>query len=153
MRAHEYEGVVHIHSVYSDGSGTIEEIMQAATELELDFAIITDHNTLKARADGYEGYYFNASGHPTLCLISYEANDLYDQNHYLALGVSKTVHKRKLASEYVEAVREVGGFGVIAHPHEQRDASRNIRRFLGRSGAPVSTALKFGIKCQNGWKA
>lgn len=122
MRAHEYEGVVHIHSVYSDGSGTIEEIMRAATELELDFAIITDHNTLKSRADGYEGYYFNAHGHPTLCLVSYEANDLYDQNHYLALGVSKTVHKKKPASEYVDAVREVGGFGVIAHPHEQREA-------------------------------
>jgi hypothetical protein len=122
MRTYEYEGVVHIHSIYSDGSGTIEEIMRAATELELDFAIITDHNTLKSRADGYEGYYFNTNGHPTLCLISYEANDLYNQNHYLALGVSKTVHKRKLASEYVEVVREVGGFGVIAHPHEQRDA-------------------------------
>ncbi|MFQ3609276.1 MAG: CehA/McbA family metallohydrolase [Chloroherpetonaceae bacterium] len=122
MRAHEYEGVVHIHSIYSDGSGTIEEIMQAATELGLDFAIITDHNTLKSRADGYEGYYFNADGHATMCLISYEANDLYDQNHYLALGVSKTVHKRKHASEYVDAVREVGGFGVIAHPHEQREA-------------------------------
>jgi hypothetical protein len=122
MSAYEYEGVVHIHSVYSDGSGTIEEIMQAATELGLDFAIITDHNTLKSRTDGYEGYYFNEHGHPTLCLISYEANDLYDQNHYLAFGVSKTVHKKKYASDYVEAVREVGGFGVIAHPHEQREA-------------------------------
>lgn len=122
MRTYEYEGVVHIHSVYSDGSGTIEEIMQAATELELDFAIITDHNTLKSREDGYEGYYFNAKGHPTLCLISYEVNDLHDQNHYLAMGVSETVHKKKPASEYVNAVREAGGFGVIAHPHEQREA-------------------------------
>lgn len=129
MRAYEYEGVVHIHSVYSDGSGTIEEIMQAATELGLDFVVITDHNTLKSRADGYEGYYFNAGGQTTLCLISYEANDLYDQNHYLALGVSKTVHKNKPASEYVDAVREVGGFGVIAHPHERREAFENYPPF------------------------
>ncbi|MCS6989065.1 MAG: CehA/McbA family metallohydrolase [Chloroherpetonaceae bacterium] len=122
MRDFECEGVIHVHSIYSDGSGTIEEIMQAATELGLDFVIVTDHNTLKARADGYEGYYFNDQRHLTLCLISYEANDIYDQNHYLALGVSKTVHKRKPASDYVEAVREAGGFGVIAHPHERREA-------------------------------
>lgn len=129
MRNCECEGVIHVHSVYSDGSGAIEEIMRAATELGLDFVIVTDHNTLKARADGYEGYYFNARHRPTLCLISYEVNDLRDQNHYLALGVSRTMHKRKSALEYVEAAREAGGFGVIAHPHEKRDAFENYPPF------------------------
>jgi hypothetical protein len=46
---------------------------------------------------------------------------MHDQNHYLSLGLDRTVHKRKSAKEYAAAVREAGGFGFIAHPHEKRD--------------------------------
>jgi hypothetical protein len=37
------KGVYHMHSVFSDGKGTIEEITQAAASLNLDFVILTDH--------------------------------------------------------------------------------------------------------------
>jgi len=43
----EYVGAIHIHSVYSDGTGNIEDIAQAAYETGLDFIMMTDHNTLK----------------------------------------------------------------------------------------------------------
>ncbi len=45
------EGVIHIHSTYSNGGGTLNEIGQAAQSLGLDFAIVTDHDTLKGKRD------------------------------------------------------------------------------------------------------
>ena len=44
---YEYVGAIHIHSVYSDGTGKIEEIAKAAYDSDLDFIMMTDHNTLK----------------------------------------------------------------------------------------------------------
>lgn len=37
------KGVYHMHSIFSDGKGTVDDIAAAARELGLDFAIITDH--------------------------------------------------------------------------------------------------------------
>lgn len=37
------KGVYHLHSIFSDGKGTIEEITQAASSLNYDFVILTDH--------------------------------------------------------------------------------------------------------------
>ena len=45
---HDYVGVIHIHTRYSDGAGTIEEIARNANAQQLDYLIVTDHNTLKA---------------------------------------------------------------------------------------------------------
>ena len=37
-------GVLHVHSVHSDGVGDVDEIVAAAKRARLDFVIITDHN-------------------------------------------------------------------------------------------------------------
>ena len=47
----ERTGALHIHSRYSDGTGTIEEILSAARGAGLDFVVLTDHDSL-ARAPG-----------------------------------------------------------------------------------------------------
>ena len=39
---HEYSGAVHIHSVYSDGTGKIEDIARAAYDSGVDFIMMTD---------------------------------------------------------------------------------------------------------------
>jgi hypothetical protein len=40
----EYKkGVYHMHTVFSDGRGTIEDIARAAAPMDLDFIIVTDH--------------------------------------------------------------------------------------------------------------
>ena len=54
---HEYVGALHIHSVYSDGTGTVKEIINYAREVGLDYLILTDHNTVKALKEGCEGWY------------------------------------------------------------------------------------------------
>jgi nitrogenase molybdenum-iron protein alpha/beta subunit len=41
IMGYDYKGAIHVHSTYSDGTGTVEEIMQAANEAGLDFVVIT----------------------------------------------------------------------------------------------------------------
>ncbi|MBI5648407.1 MAG: PHP domain-containing protein [Ignavibacteriae bacterium] len=112
---YEYVGAIHIHSVYSDGTGRIPDIARAASEVGLDFIMMSDHNTLKAKKDGLEGWRDNV-----MVLIGYEINDRHDRNHYLAFGLDSTVGVRITAQEYVRRVKERGGVGFLAHPDEKR---------------------------------
>lgn len=123
---YEYSGSMHMHSRFSDGSGTVEEIIKAANEVNLDFIILTDHNTMKAKDEGYEKWHDN-----TLLIVGYEVNDKKNRNHYVALGTDtvKGSFERlpdgdmgsvKTAAEYVRDIKEAGGFGFIAHPFEKR---------------------------------
>lgn len=111
----EYVGAIHMHSIYSDGSGEVPQIARFADEIGLDYIILTDHNTLRALDEGYENWYGN-----TLCLVGSELNDKENKNHYLALGINKTYSTRISAKEYVRKVKEDGGIGFLAHPHEKR---------------------------------
>jgi PHP domain len=111
----EYVGAIHIHSIYSDGSGKVEDIAKAASENGLDYIILTDHNTLRALEEGYEKLYDN-----TFFLVGYEINDKENKNHYLALRTNEAFSTRMTAKEYVKKVNESGGFGFAAHPLEKR---------------------------------
>ncbi len=112
---HQVVGCIHIHSRYSDGTGTIPEISNIAKESGLDFIMITDHNHLRGLIKGEEGWYGNV-----LTIIGYEINDIDDTNHYLAFGLPEEVNKHLPAPQYVRQVRLNGGFGIIAHPDEKR---------------------------------
>jgi hypothetical protein len=114
---HEYVGVIHIHSTYSDGSRPIPEIAQIASDVGLDYLMFTDHNTLQPKKDGMEGWY-----HGVLISTGYEINDANDLNHYLAFGLDTELPQSMGPAEYVKAVNTKGGFGIIAHPDEKRSA-------------------------------
>ena len=131
----EYSGSIHMHSKYSDGSGTVEEIAKYATESDLDFIILTDHNTLKAKVKGYEKWYKNL-----ILIVGYEVNDLKNRNHYLVFGMDKVIGtyeklpdgdtgNRLSAAEYVKEVKEKGGIGFLAHPHEKRNKIPHLKAY------------------------
>ncbi len=111
----EYIGAIHIHSIFSDGSGEVIDIVNAAKEIGLDFIILTDHNTLRALQEGCEGWYDD-----TLLLVGCEINDKENKNHYLAFGINDAFSTRISAKEYIRKVKESGGIGFLAHPHEKR---------------------------------
>ena len=54
---HEIIVNLHMHTRYSDGSGTHKDIAEAAMKTGLDAVIVTDHNVL---VQGLEGYYRSA---------------------------------------------------------------------------------------------
>lgn len=107
---YDYRGIIHCHSVYSDGSGTIEEIMAAANEAGAKYLILTDHNTRQTLKKGKEGWYGDC-----LLLIGEEVS-LFD-GHYVALNVPPAAFKfGPEAQPTIDDITELGGFGIIAHP-------------------------------------
>ena len=111
----EYVGSIHMHSTFSDGTGEILDIARFADEVGLDFIMLTDHNTLRALQEGFEKWYGN-----TLLLVGCEINDKENKNHYLAFGIDEAFSTRTPAKKYVAKVKELGGIGFLAHPHEKR---------------------------------
>ncbi len=115
----EYVGAIHVHSSFSDGSGNVKDIGNIANEAGLDFILLTDHNTLRALNEGYEGWYGK-----TLLLVGCEINDKENKNHYLAFGINDTISTRLPAKEIVVKVKDAGGIGFIAHPLEKRSSMK-----------------------------
>jgi hypothetical protein len=74
---------------------------------------------MRARKEGKEGWHDK-----TFLLVGAELNDKRNLNHYLALGIDKTFSTRISAKEYVAKVKEKGGIGFIAHPHEERSSMK-----------------------------
>jgi hypothetical protein len=111
---HDLACVVHLHSTYSDGTGTVKQIAKAAGRSGADVVLLTDHDTLAAKRNGEEGWYGNV-----LLLVGEEVSPRR-RNHYLAFGIDAEIdHSRLDAAGICDAVRAGGGFGFAAHPFSQ----------------------------------
>jgi hypothetical protein len=116
---HDLACVVHLHSLYSDGTGTVPEIARAAQRARADVVLLTDHDTLEAKRRGEEGWYGSV-----LLLVGEEVSPRR-RNHLLAFGLEKEIDHQGLDADGIcRAVRAGGGFGFAAHPW-----SRGSERF------------------------
>ena len=100
----------HIHSMYSDGSSTIEEIIRSAMEKGLHGIAITDHNTL-------EGYHkAKARDSDLLKIPGFEVST--DAGHVLVLGLERLPSGIETISyeDLIGWARRLGGSTVLAHP-------------------------------------
>jgi hypothetical protein len=101
---------VHVHSTYSDGTATVPDLLSAARDAGADAVLLTDHDTLGARRDGWEGMHESV-----FLLVGIEISP--KQGHYLAFGVDEELsHHGRSAREIAAAVRAAGGIGFAAHP-------------------------------------
>lgn len=108
----EYVGNLHVHSTYSDGTGTVTQIVEAAQKAGIDFVGINDHRTLAALRNGEEGWHG-----PVLVLVGMESNDRY--HHYLSYGIKEEVaDNTEYPQAVIDQVADQGGIGFIAHPFE-----------------------------------
>jgi hypothetical protein len=102
-------GVFHVHSVRSDGTGTLDEIAAAAARAGLQFVVVTDHGN-GTRAPEPPAYRAGV-----LCIDGVEIST--DRGHYVAIDLPKAPYPLAGdASDVIEDVRRLGGFGVAAHP-------------------------------------
>ena len=53
----EIQGVLHVHTTHSDGSGSVADVVEAAQKTGVDFVVLTDHNTMRAKHEGWEGWH------------------------------------------------------------------------------------------------
>src|SRR6266498_6012642 len=77
-----YRGALHMHTIYSDGTGTVEELARAARAAGLRWIIVTDHDTL-------EGQRFEGWIDGVLVIVDHEITP--DRNHFLALNVDEVI--------------------------------------------------------------
>ncbi len=115
---HEITINLHMHTTYSDGTGSHADIAAAAIQSGLDAVIVTDHNVW---VQGVEGYY-GEGDEKVLLMVGEEVHDQARQpqkNHLLVFGA-----KRQMATlaEYpqflIDGVNEAGGLAFIAHPND-----------------------------------
>ena len=110
-----YSGAIHVHSTYSDGGGTVADIVRAGQDTGLDFLILTDHDTLQPRYDGHQGYHDGL-----LLLVGEEVNT--SAGHLLALGVGRDVDQDGPLGlpALIDEISEAGGVSIAAHPTGRR---------------------------------
>jgi len=115
---HELIVNLHMHTTYSDGTGSHQEIARAALLAGLDAAIVTDHNVL---VTGHEGYHKHGKQR-FLLLVGEEIHDqarVPQKNHLLVFNAN-----RELATfaadpqNLIDNVRRAGGLAFIAHPYD-----------------------------------
>lgn len=114
-------GAIHLHTTYSDGGVSIQELIGAAQDVGLDYIVVTDHMTLDGLSDGFEGFHNDLS-----VLVGYEHHDQEKKNHYLALGVDQVFNSVFKPQQYIDAIKETGGIGFLAHPAEKRNYFGNL---------------------------
>ena len=108
--------VIHIHSTYSDGTATIPEVLAAAGEVGADAVLLTDHDTLGARRDGWEGRHDDV-----FLVVGTEISPKH--GHYLAFGVEREIpHAGLSAIQIADAVRAAGGARLRRPPVFHRRA-------------------------------
>jgi predicted metal-dependent phosphoesterase TrpH len=104
---------LHMHSTYSDGIGTIEEILDhVQNETDLDVIAITDHDviegSLRARDLWAKGSYrFDF-------IVGEEVST--NEGHLLGLFVEKRIPPGLSVERSIDLIHEQGGLAVIAHP-------------------------------------
>ncbi len=102
--------VAHVHTTYSDGTATVPELLAAARDAEVEAVLLTDHDSLGARRDGWEGPHDGV-----FLLVGTEVSPKH--GHYLAFGVEHEIpHAGRSALQIATAVRTAGGVGFAAHP-------------------------------------
>src|SRR5918999_5751775 len=108
---HDLACVVHLHSTYSDGTGTVPQIARAGRHAGADIVLLTDHDTLEAKRRGEERWYGDV-----LVLVGTEVSPRR-RNHYLAFGLEREIdHDGLDAAGICRAVRDAGGFGFAPPP-------------------------------------
>ncbi len=114
---HDLACVVHLHSLYSDGTGTVPEIARAARRAGVDVVLLTDHDTLEAKRRGEQGW------HGSVLVLVGEEVTPPQSDHTLAFGHEREIDHRGLsAAQICAAIRAAGGIAFAAHPFSRGSA-------------------------------
>ena len=113
---HELVINLHMHTTYSDGSGSYADLGKAALRTGVDVLLVTDHNVL---VKGMDSYY--RDGKKRALVLSCE--EIHDQardpqkNHLLVFGTDMELSGfADDPQTLINAVRSQGGLCFLAHP-------------------------------------
>jgi len=103
---------LHVHSLWSDGMQSPEEVVRAAAG-RVDVLALTDHDTIHGARIAQE----YAQDHPELgvdVIVGEEVSTL--NGHVLALYIEEAIPPRLSAERTIELIHEQDGIAVAAHP-------------------------------------
>lgn len=107
----ELEGVYHMHSRFSDGHRTMDEIASVAAAAGMDFVVVTDHGAPNRGS-------LAAAGRRNGVLVLAGTEISSNRGHLAALGFDPPAQDfSRLADNAAAQVAAAGGFTVIAHPY------------------------------------
>lgn len=110
-------GVSHIHTSRSDGTGTPDEVAEAASRAGLQFVVLTDHGDGSRQSDPPQ------YRHGILCLDAVEISTT--GGHYIGIDMARAPYPLGgEARDVVEDVARLGGFGIVAHPDSPKSDLR-----------------------------
>ena len=109
----EIEGVYHIHTAFSDGRKSLDEIAKLASQADIDFIILTDHGN-----PNHESYSSQGWKEGVLVLAGSELS--VSRGHLVALDFE--LPSRNFSQNTEDAFYEIragGGFSIISHPYSK----------------------------------
>lgn len=115
----EYSMAVHVHSRYSDGTGTVAAILRDAQANQVDILMLTDHDTRQGAQNPGEGYFGR-----TLLLVGAEISP--PQNHLLVMFLDDLVSPEERWAEIVSQVSSQGGLSFVAHPNDHGNSTLRL---------------------------
>ena len=118
----EQVGALHLHSRYSDGAGVVEDMVRWGRRARLDFLVLSDHDTLAAMREGWQGRH----GCLTV-LIGAEITSRH-RGHLVAMRVRHCEgYAVAPTAGMLDAISAQGGYGIVAHPMGKHKPSMRIR--------------------------
>jgi predicted metal-dependent phosphoesterase TrpH len=133
-------GVLHVHSVFSDGEESLERIVPMFKEAGMSFIAVSDHAEVfdAERMKQYVAACDSLSSSSFIVIPGLEFAFKGGSIHILGYGITQRVRSASM-EELVDGVHEGGGLAVLAHPPV---GSINMVR-------PIQTKLD-GIEVWNG---
>lgn len=104
---------IHMHTTYSDGLGSVEDVLTHVQErTRLDVIAVTDHNTIEGALRARDlvaagAYHFEV-------IVGEEIST--NEGHLLALFLQTPIAPHQSIERSIEQVHAQGGLAIVAHP-------------------------------------
>ena len=111
------KGVLHIHSVFSDGEESLDRLVEELRLSGMSFAAVSDHAEVfdDRRMEEYVVLCEALSSHSFVVIPGLEFALHGGDIHILGYGITRRV-RFKSAEALVDGIHEAGGLAVLAHP-------------------------------------
>ncbi len=138
---------LHMHSRYSDGLGSIEDILAfVGQRTDLDVIAITDHNTIEGALRARE--LAQQQGTPFEVIVGEEVSTR--EGHLLTLFIEKRIRPGLSVEHTIELAHQQGGIAIIAHPFNRVFRHSIQREVVDRLTTAPPEAQPDGIETLNG---
>ncbi len=121
------KGVYHIHSIFSDGNGSVDEIAQAAEKAKLNFLILSDHGRPNIEA-------MNSTDWIGKVLLIGGSELSLNCGHMASAGYKVPPYMYPLEpQEAIDEINRDNGFCFVSHPFDDRIpwTDWNIENYTG----------------------